>query len=117
VTTREVKSRKLYLQSLLLIALARPLLALMSPGRRARFFFKHHPAFAGLTMLNVDALWPATAPYLRAASTGPLTLMVLAATVARGELSVGVTYRVAELPPDAAREIGGRFATLLDALP
>ena len=116
-TTREVKSRKLYLQSLLLIALARPLLALMSPGRRARFFFKHHPAFAGLTMLNVDALWPATAPYLRAASTGPLTLMVLAATIARGELSVGVTYRIAELPPDTAREIGGRFATLLDALP
>ena len=97
---------------------ARPATARPDVARAAgAFFFKHHPAFAGLTMLNVDALWPETAPYLRAASTGPLTLMVLAATIARGELSVGVTYRIAELPPDAAREIGGRFATLLDALP
>jgi hypothetical protein len=116
-TTRRVKSRKLYLQSLLLMAFARPLLALMSPERRAQFFFKHHPAFGGLTLLNVDALWPGAPPYLRAASTGPLTLLVLAASVAGGELSVGMTFRLAELPREAARALGSRFASILDAVP
>ena len=116
-TTRRVKSGKLYLQSLLLMGLARPLLGAMSSEQRARFFFKHHPAFGGLTLLNVDALWPGTPPYLRAASTGPLTLLVLAASIAGGELSVGMTYRLAELSPDAARAVGTRFASVLGVLP
>jgi hypothetical protein len=88
----------------------------MSSEQRARFFFKHHPAFGGLTLLNVDALWPGTPPYLRAASTGPLTLLVLAASIAGGELSVGMTYRLAELSEDAARAVGNRFASVLGVL-
>lgn len=95
------KERKLYLVTLLAMQAAALLWPFASPARRHRLYLKYHPVFAGLTPLNVDALRRRGASrdgdYLRAASTGPMAPMVVAATTAGAALRVGITYRTAAL--------------------
>ena len=101
--TTRIKRHKLYLQTIVALLLSSLMWRFLSVPRRRRFFAKHHPAWGGVTALNVDALWGMRGPdslqspdYLRAVSTGPLCPMVLAVTTARDALNVGVTFRTAE---------------------
>ncbi len=99
--TSRAKRLKLYLVTLLAMQAAALMWAVASPRRRHRLFLKYHPVFAGLTPLNVNALRRKGASgdgdYLRAASTGPMSPMVVAVTTAGAALRVGITYRTTAL--------------------
>ena len=118
---RRVRTRRLYLQMLVMIALSGLLWPRLSPRQRARFHGKHYPLMAGITPLNVNALWReaggGTPPsYLRAVSTGPLAPLVVAATKAGATLELGFTFRTAAYSRDdvdrIARAVHDGIATL-----
>ena len=96
--TARIKGRKLYLQSLLGVALSNALWRFLSPKQRAGFYAKNYPTWGAITLVNVDPLWENAGgrmpcpDYLRAVSTGPLAPMVVAATLAAGTLHAGISY-------------------------
>lgn len=99
--TGAAKARKLYLVTLLALAAAALMWPFANETRRPRLYLKYHPVFAGLTPLNVDVLRrrgaTRDAAYLRAASTGPMSPLVIAATTAGAALRIGVTFRTTAL--------------------
>jgi len=99
--TARAKQGKLYLVTLVAMAAAALLWPFANASRRHRMYLKYHPVFAGLTPLNVDQLRRRGASddgdYLRAASTGPMSPMVVAATVAGAAMRMGITYRTTAL--------------------
>jgi len=102
--TSLIKRKRLYLQTLLALALNNFIWRFLSIDQRHAFYAKHYPVWAGISMLNVDSQWPSQAhgddfTYARVASTGPLAPMVLAVTVAGDELEVGVSYRAGIISP------------------
>ncbi len=111
-----VRKQKLYLQMLVMIALAGRLWRFLTPLQRARFHAKNYPLMAGITPLNVNALWLEAGggtppPYLRAVSTGPLAPLVVAATKAGSAIELGFTYRTTAF----SRDDIGRVARAVDA--
>jgi hypothetical protein len=102
--TSMIKRKRLYLQTLLALAVNGFVWRFLSLEQRHGFYAKHYPVWAGITMLNVDAQWscPPNADgfsYARVASTGPLAPMVLAVTAAGDDLEVGISYRAGVIPP------------------
>ena len=99
--TVRVKREKLYLQTLLAMRYVATVWPLLSPDQRARFYAKSYPIWAGLSMLNVNALWPraneAAAPpvYIRGVPTGPLAPLVAAVTTVGDTLYAGISFRTA----------------------
>lgn len=97
--TARIKARKLYLQSLLGVALSGAVWRFLSPEQRAGFYAKNYPTWGAITLVNVDPLWEHAGgrmpppEYLRAVSTGPLAPMVVVATVAAGTLHAGISYQ------------------------
>ncbi len=55
--TARIKGRKLYLQSLLGVALSDALWRFLSPKQRAGFYAKNYPTWGAITLVNVDPLW------------------------------------------------------------
>jgi hypothetical protein len=105
-----VRARRLYLQMLVIIALGGLVWRRLSPAQRARFHAKNYPLMAGITPLNVNALWReaggGTPPrYLRAVSTGPLAPLVVSATKAGNALELGFTFRTAAYSRDDVTRI------------
>jgi hypothetical protein len=101
VQSLEWKSRRLYLQTLVVMFYSSIVWRFLGLAQRQHFHLKNWPVWVGVTTLNVDALWqlgggnlPAPA-YVRAVSTGPLAPMVVAATTAGGALEAGISYRTA----------------------
>jgi hypothetical protein len=95
-----IRRERLYLQAVVALGLSALMWPFLSPARRLRFFPKYHPVWGGISMLNVNALWarsgnPHAPPmvYLRAASTGPACPLVLAVTVVRDTLHIGISFR------------------------
>jgi len=117
--TARVRRRKLYLLTLLLLAGVVVLWPRLSAARRAAVDAKNYPSWAGLTPLDVDALWrdaSGAAPpgeYLRAVSTGPASPLIVAATTTGGEMHLGLTYRTAAYTAD---EIARIAAALVDGV-
>jgi hypothetical protein len=99
--TSRVRRRKLYLQTLLALAGVNALWPWLTASQRGNVDAKNYPAWAGLTPLDVDALWrdagAASPPddYVRAVSTGPASPLIVAATSVGGALNVGLSYRTA----------------------
>ncbi len=98
-TDRAKRSRS-YLATPLQLAVARFLFVRSSPARRPMVYAKHQPLWAGLTNLNLNALWKpvdGSAPpdYFRAVSTGPATPLVFSITTAGDRLNVGLSFRTA----------------------
>ncbi len=97
--TARIRSAKLYLQSLLGIAVSGALWRFLSREQRAGFYAKHYPTWGAVTLANVDALWEnaggrmPTPEYLRAVSTGPLAPVVVTVTIAAGVLHAGISYQ------------------------
>jgi hypothetical protein len=95
--TRRAKQLKLYLVTLVAMGAATLIWPFAKPERRHRFYLKYHPVFAGLTPLNVNALrrqgTSRDGDYLRAASTGPMSPMVVAVTSSGAAARFGITFR------------------------
>ncbi|MFO1304919.1 MAG: hypothetical protein U1F54_14385 [Burkholderiales bacterium] len=112
--TDRVKRRKLYLQTLFLLACGGLAWRFMTPEQHKHMDAKNHPVWAGLSALNVEAIWngvPGKTPvlhYLRAVSTGPVAPIVVApASVGEG-LSVGVSYRTSAFTREDIERINER---------
>jgi hypothetical protein len=112
--TLPIKRQRLYIATLCALQFAARAWKYMSPAQRRRFFAKHHPACAGVSMLGVDASWPpALRPasgYLRGVSTGPLTPAVLAVSVTAAEVTIGVSWRPTVLPAGFVERLRAELA-------
>lgn len=123
VETARIKRDRLYLQTLLALGAAGFWWRFMSNRRRNRFHSKAYPVWAGMTSVNVDALWqaagaPGSPPrYLRGVSTGPTTPMVFAVTSAGGALEIGLSFRTAALTREEAATMAAAIARCVDSLP
>ena len=97
--TVRFKLQKLYLQTMLAVQINGMVWSFLNLGQRQRLYAKTYPVLAGLTSLNVDALWDTRATngtvpeYLRAVPTGPVAPLVIAATSADAALALGLSYR------------------------
>ena len=118
-----VKRGHQYLQSILALGLSALLWRFLDSRRRHGFFAKHHPAAAGITTLNVAALWreagaDATAglDYIRAVPTGPLCPVVFAVTTVADALHVGIAFRTAALSASQAAGVAADFVRVVDSL-
>jgi hypothetical protein len=115
--TRRVKRRKLYLQTLYAIAFGGLAWRYLTPEQRKHMYAKNYPVWAGMTMLNVEAIWN-SAPgsvrvlrYLRAGSTGPFAPLVVTPAAVGNALRIGVSYRKAAFQADEIARIGASFAS------
>jgi hypothetical protein len=118
----EWKSRRLYLQTLVVMFYSSIVWRFLGLEQRQRFHLKNWPVWVGVTMLNVDALWqeggggrPVPA-YVRAVSTGPLAPMVVAVTTAGGTLEAGISYRTAAFAEGTVERIAAEVRRTLTGL-
>jgi hypothetical protein len=121
--TTRAKREKLYLQTILALSLAGLIWPFLSVRRREGFFAKYHPAWGGVSALNVSDLWSKNGAdntqsldYLRAASTGPLCPVVFAVTTVRDTLHVGVSYRTAAFSRATVDGVAAGFIRCIDSL-
>jgi len=121
--TMRIKAGKLYLPTLLAVRASGVVWGFLNERRRQRFYPKAFPVLAGLTTLNVNALWtPAGDPtfpgrYLRAVPTGPVAPLVVAATTCGDAVELALSYRVsAEFAPNIDR-IATDLRQCLQSLP
>jgi hypothetical protein len=97
--TSGIKRRKLYLQTLLAIAVSGLQWRFLSSEERQRFHAKNYAVWAGVTPLQLNALWPEAKAYpfrvgyVRAVSTGPLSPLVLALTTLGDVIEVALSFR------------------------
>jgi hypothetical protein len=97
--TQRVKRRKLYLQTLYLLACGGLAWRFMTPEQHKQMYAKNYPVWAGMTTLNVESIWdeaPGKAQvlhYLRAGSTGPFAPLVMTPASVGECLHIGVSYR------------------------
>jgi hypothetical protein len=120
--TARVKAKRADLVSLLALGVSGVMWPFLSLRRRARFYVKYHPAWAGVTTLNVNALWgqrdgrDAPFDYIRAVPTGPLCPMVFAVTTAGDVLHVGVSYRTAVFSKAVVDGVVKEFVRCIESL-
>jgi hypothetical protein len=119
--TERIKKEKLYLQTLLALGWTGMAWRFLTPERRRGMLAKHYPIWAGVTGLNIDALWSKTLPtdaleYVRAVPTGPLAPLAFAITTFRGSMQIGVSFRIADVAPDTAEQIARRIVSQIQKL-
>ena len=108
--TARIKREKLFLTTLFAMAADRMVGRLQTPAQRMSVYAKNYPVGAGVSSLNVDALWwrsdCGSAPmYIRGVPTGPLSPIVFAVTTSGDRLCVGVSYRTTAETQDGADQI------------
>jgi hypothetical protein len=118
-----IKSRHLYLQSLMALGLSAWLWPLLTPRQRHGFYPKHFAVWGGLTSLDLNALWQgmpladtAGLDYLRAVPTGPLCPLVLAVTSVHDRLHLGFAYRSSAFSREAVDGLAAALLRQADAL-
>jgi hypothetical protein len=121
--TALIKSRKIYLQTLLAVRANAIVWRFLNARRRRHLYSKAYPVLAGLSTLNVNALWnsggtesPPT-DYLRAVPTGPLTPLVVAATTCGETLQLGLSYRRTAFIAEKIDRIADDFRRCVQSLP
>jgi hypothetical protein len=120
--TSRVKTRRLYLQTLLALGAAGLGWRFLSTDRRRGFLAKHYPIWAGITAVHVDPLWervrremPA-GEYLRAVSTGPLAPLVLAITTLGDAMWLGLSFRTGDVSRQTAERVARNFLHCIASL-
>jgi hypothetical protein len=119
--TMRIKSEQLFLTTLFAMAVDRLIGQWQSPQQRLGIYAKNYPVGAGISSLNVGALWQAggdtDAPmYVRGVPTGPLSPIVVAATTSGERMCLGISYRTAAVTPDAAAALRDDLVARIDAL-
>jgi hypothetical protein len=120
--THRIRTRRLYLQSLLALGVSGFMWRFLSPDQRRCFFAKHYPIWGGITSLYVDPLWNGASgatplsEYVRAVSTGPLAPLVFAITTLGDAAWLGVTYRTADVSTEAADAAAQGFLRCIASL-
>jgi len=115
--TQRVKRRRLYLQTLFLLACGGLVWNFMTPEQHKQMDAKNYPVWGGLSALNVEAIWngvPGDAPvlhYLRAVSTGPMSPLLIAPASVGDRLHIGVTYRTDAFRREDIDRINERLLT------
>jgi hypothetical protein len=96
---------------------------LLTPLQRLGFYPKHFAVWAGLTSLDLNALWEQTdqadtagLDYLRAVPTGPLCPLVLAVTSVHDRLHLGFAYRTSAFSRDAVHGLAAAMLRQADNL-
>jgi hypothetical protein len=117
--TAAVKEQKLYLQTLLAMRYAGAVWRLLAPAQRAGFYAKSYPIWAGVSALNVNAMWQRrpgepTPLYIRGVPTGPLAPVVLAVTTVGDMLHAGISYRTAAFSRDDIQQLWAGIVGRLD---
>ena len=120
-TTARIKRERLYLATLSAVAIDRLIGRFQTPKQRMAVYAKGYPVGAGLSSLNVDALWHLTGSdgepaYVRGVPTGPTSPLAVAITTANGELCAGLSYRTAAFTADAIDGIENDVRRRIDAL-
>ena len=124
--TLKVKQQKLYLQTLLAMRYVSAVWPLLSAKQRAAFYAKSYPIWAGISTLNLNALWPRTSPthaadppplYIRGVPTGPLAPLVVAVTTVGDMLYAGVSHRTAAFRREEINQLWSGLTRRLDELP
>lgn len=120
--TQWVKKRKLYLHTLHLIFWGGVAWPYMTPSQRKEVHGKNFPVWAGVTTLNVEAMWRSTPGgarvlhYLRAVSTGPFMPLLIAPASVGDCLHIGVSYRVSAFRPEDVARIMERLVSCARSL-
>jgi len=96
--TSKIKREKLYLGTQLELWLGRLLVSLQPKDKKAKFYPRTFPLWAGITNMNLIPLWdtakesPAV-EYFRSVSTGPFTPLVWSITTTREKANMGLIYK------------------------
>jgi hypothetical protein len=98
--TSMIKKQKRYLGTPFELFSAQLLISLFPPDGRKKFYPKYYPLWGGITNMNLNTLWEQKGDenpidYFRAASTGPVTPLVISITTVSDVLNIGVTYKTA----------------------
>ena len=119
-TTERIKREKLYLTTLFAMAADRMLGRFQTPEQRIGVYAKNYPVGAGVSSINVGALWRgadgATPLYVRGVPTGPLAPLVVAVTTSGDALCAGISYRTAAIGRDVVDRIEADIRTRIDTL-
>ena len=113
--TQRVKRRKLYLQTLYLLACGGLAWRFMTPEQHKQMYAKNYPVWGGLTTLNVEAIWNERArrhprPALPARGVDRSVLAARGAPASVGEcLHIGVSYRTSAFTRDDIDRINERW--------
>ena len=119
--TARVKREKLYLTTLGAIAVDRIVGRFRTREQRMGVYAKSYPVGAGVSSLNVNALWRAAdgegAPtYIRGVPTGPASPIVVAVTTSGDTLCAGITYRTAAAAPNEILQLQADLKSRIQAL-
>jgi hypothetical protein len=120
--TARIKKDKLFLQTLAAVRVNGVMWKFLDTERRQRLYAKVYPVLAGVSTLNIDALWRAggasapPADYLRAVPTGPIAPLVVAATTCADTLQLGFSYRRAAFDREQATRIAATVAASIREL-
>lgn len=116
--TKQAKQGKHFLATPLQLTFASFLFSRLTPDRQQKFYPKNQPLWAGLTNLNLNALWQtaeggAPPDYFRAVSTGPATPLVFSITTAGDRLNVGTSFRSTVFLNSEVAHVQDAFQSLL----
>jgi len=119
--TARVKREKLYLTTLGAIAVDRVVGRFRNREQKMGVYAKSYPVGAGVSSLNVNALWHSAdgggpPAYIRGVPTGPASPIVVAVTTSGDTLCAGITYRTAAAGPDDIRKIQACIRSRIQAL-
>jgi len=119
--TARIKREKLFLTTLFAMGVDRLIGRLQTPRQRMGIYAKNYPVGAGVSSLNVDALWhqagAGSAPmYVRGVPTGPLSPIVVSVTTSGERMCVGISYRTSAVSHEEATALGHDLVTRIEAL-
>jgi hypothetical protein len=119
--TARIKREKLFLTTLFAMAVDRSVGRFQTPRQRMSVYAKNYPVGAGVSSLNVNALWQSAdgsaAPmYIRGVPTGPLSPIVVAVTTSDDMLFAGVSYRTSAVTAENIAKIRDDVLARIHAL-
>lgn len=119
--TAHIKQERLYLTTLFAIGVDRALGRFQTQEQRMGVYAKSYPVGAGVSSLNVNALWRAAdgggaPPYVRGVPTGPTTPIAVAVTTSGDTLCAGVSYRTSAVSADAIARMESDIRSRIESL-